>query len=66
MHLRDIGIEDEIVDKAKSQISETICKNLGIVAMNKKNYLLKFFKYSFILNIRRKNIKIQQSNKLKC
>lgn len=32
MHLWDVGIEDEIVGKAKAIISETIAENLEIVA----------------------------------
>lgn len=32
MHLWDVGVEDEIVGKAKSQISETLSENLDVVA----------------------------------
>jgi len=32
MHLWDVSVEDEIVGKAKSQISETLSENLEIVS----------------------------------
>jgi len=33
MHLWDVGVEDEIVHKAKSQISQTLSENLEVVKL---------------------------------